>query len=272
MQNMPPEIHQLIYERLNVIDRVNFYIALPKHKRIHLRRECTYKEKQLHVVTKAIQKKRVSKLTRPMKEFLSTCRDTDPTVDIVKEAFPGEVKFHTPLNTYDYTPLITPLEAFIYRIENGVVTKEDLDEFLTLENISYSDNLKSALSQVKPSMFDFIHGNSSAFREHVAKNNGLNYICNAIWRGPNGGTLLEHILQDKQKAAFEYDIHFDLILPALKALSPTDLSIRYIYMNLIKIIPFSKEELELLWVFCVENMLIEAACAFEKAIKLKTLS
>lgn len=89
LMDLPTGVLAQVYESLPVQDRMRFALALPRSRGgIRLRPRDT--EKRLHVLSRAIARKRIVSLTPAMKRFLTTeCSASDPTLIHMAQHVPG---------------------------------------------------------------------------------------------------------------------------------------------------------------------------------------
>lgn len=87
LTEIPLEINELISKRLHVCDRAKMFMALPKNIAASIPKPPASKEKQLASIYNAvIRKRKITKLSHPMKKFLESYDPSDPTVvSIYKE-------------------------------------------------------------------------------------------------------------------------------------------------------------------------------------------
>lgn len=266
--DLPIGVQQLIYDQLHVCDRVRMFMAVPRHVRKALKCESIAKEKKLFVVSRAIAQKRVTKLSYAMKEFLMTCRDTDPTLDPIKIMFPGQVHFKVTTSTLSQ---LSPLDELKNKIKNGTVTISNL-KHLTFDVVRnmHTYNTKftqlfQALTSCSVSVFEFIYFNNEPFREYVqgsgsGSGSEYEYVRNLLWKGEAGANLLQHLLDN----AIEYKIDTATMMTKLVEYSIPQHGIitcmwNCCYKNILRFCPLSFDDLETIWLYCIEHMWIDAA-------------
>lgn len=73
---LPVEIQEIIYNKLHVKDRV----MLLASKKFDFKPKPKANEKKLGVLSKAIAKRKVTKLSEPITRFIGSCSSSDPTI------------------------------------------------------------------------------------------------------------------------------------------------------------------------------------------------
>lgn len=258
IQNLPPDIQQLIYNNTHVDDRLNYWLALPKSSRDHMQKKCSTKEKTLSILHKSVKKNRVSALSEKMKDFLRTCDPLDPTIQstrLFKEFASAEIK---PVCT---PHLIVSSPILLEKIKNGTLTREeavaiiddDFDMFWTLQRTIYIAHENS---------FQMLFEHNSEYKRTILQNQ-FTIIFNMV--NYNNDTLLRHLLANPTTY-----IGFDVtsaVSEVMEMLCKGDNMTVWVYSHKTALtLPFTLKHLEDISKHTLDYMMMDAAASIGKAI------
>jgi hypothetical protein len=125
--------------------------------------------------------------------------------------------------------------------------------------------LFQALTSCSVSVFEFIYFNNEPFRVYVqgsgsGSGSEYEYVRNLLWKGEAGANLLQHLLDN----AIEYKIDTATMMTKLVEYSIPQHGIitcmwNCCYKNILRFCPLSFDDLETIWLYCIEHMWIDAA-------------
>lgn len=233
--DLPNEIHEMIYDRLNIIDRCTFdRVAKLKH----IRRDSAEMQKKLGVLYKLIQKKELTALSIWQLRTLTTynrLHPNDPTIQEIAMTFP-EVFQKTPEFLYE-------------KIKRGTITDEDIQN-MTESDLNTVSGLYELISHQNVAMFKRLYTNA-----HMIK-----YVYN--WRT----TISSYVIYDCNEEMFLYmrdnkifgdEFNFDSFKCSIDLIKHVK-----IRKFLMKHFTYSAQEIEEIKQVCLELLYIDAYLEF----------
>jgi len=244
LTELPVEIQERVYNGLHVRDRIKLLMALPKACVRRIRVRPHHNEKKLGVLAKAVEKRRVERLSSTMVAFLKEeCVEGDPTIGEIGKVFPE-------LLDDDGTDDIAG------RIRNGTLTAKDL-EGLVDKMYRGLGAVRAAVYQCTPAVFDVLYG-SEEVRAWMQMFGGQCFIFNLFnYMNP---TLIEYLRSAEMVDGFvwPWDLAYKNIMecrhtwvvPATRKL-------------ILEQVPWTTEQLDEIWKNMMEDMNIDAATEVE---------
>ena len=251
---LPIEIQQDIYNKLNVKERIHFEIALGKNKPIQTKQKD--KEKKLGILAKAIEKNKITKISRPIKEFLKTCDPSDPTIQEITHVFPEVPTF--------YKELSLSFETINQKIINGRITLQELNDIPDINKNTY--NIGDDIWMFKSSIFMSHIDSFMILIQHPAI---------LIWFKLNSTIVFSNLFNYRNERVLEYIFSdgAELLGWDLEYLSDFIKSnnilfyTRSIRLLILRFIQLSNEEYQALWIDLLEKMDIEGIEDVETKMK-----
>lgn len=240
METLPVELQECIYMRLHVRDRVMFRIAMPKDTKI--RYNPPFEERKLGILAKSIQKRKIPELSTSMKSYLRTVNPCDPTLDEIAEVFPNVVVNVT-------------AKSFEDLIHDGTVTEEDVRALLP-ENLAVRLQtdwvLKESVYKCKPHVFEIliIHPD---IRHFVDNYDFLFCILNYA-----NEELIIHLKQHSGRLGFDVPSFERSLIAYIISYRYNTIFTSQFAILAIRHLPFTRQELERMWIRCLENMNMDA--------------
>jgi hypothetical protein len=246
---LPVEIQQTIYDKLNVKDRTILEIALGKNKAIQTKPK--YKEKKLCIIAKAIEKKKITKISRPIKDFLKTCDPSDPTIIEITNVFPE-------------VPMSPSFETLNHKIIHGQVKLEDLKDIPDINKNTY--NYGDDVWVFKSSIFMAHIDSFMVLMQHPAI---------LIWLSLNSTIVFSNLFNYVNERVLEYIfaegseiLGWDLeYLSTCIKLNKPMFYTRSVRRLIMRFISLSHEDYQTLWVDLLERMDIEGIEDVEEKMK-----
>lgn len=243
---LPSEIQELVYRKLHVTDRVKLSMALPRNTKVQVKPRVA--EKKLGVLAKAVKRRRIASLSDAMKCFITTCDPTDPTITEMTEVFPE-------------TRLLAEQQSTVFQTVAEKIKSGDIASLAGLTDEKLLEDVKIQVEIYKSNPITFQElMNIRIFKEWIVE-----------WQYQVYSNLYNYANSDLLDFIHDYSCNlYDWDVAALKA------SVRRTYYNpavkassmfsrtpcrdlLLKHIPYTAEELESLWLACMERMDIDAA-------------
>ena len=253
MHQLPADIQQMVYDRLHACDRAKLYIALPKQSRRDLRVQPSYKECALTVLSRAIQKHKVKRLSYAMLNFLKDCDKDDPTCAPIIEAFPEVAKTMKCKSILNHKPSST----FYDKIFENSLTEADA-KVITLD---YFYATRYTVARFSLDTFKLLYQHSTAFCEYIKDiSKYLSDVSTAY-----NVDLVNELLENKEK----YDITNDILTYYRRCVvNFYTVSWKYLSDTYLAHINFTKEELEKVYENVLDLMDIKSAEKIEKVLKI----
>lgn len=230
------DIHGEIAKHLNVSDRVKMSVALSD--RCHANRQ---RERKLGILARGIRKGRLKKLTGPIRTFLlESCDRRDPTLKEIGDAFP-EIKASLMLPMGKQERTLSTIQGDCKVLYNAQPTEfQDM-----IKNI---DGLRAWIQEVQKSFYFNLF--------NYANEDLLTYITSADVACSLGFDIPSLNCYVKQSyKPIPRSMHVSLwTQPRVRQL-------------LLKFVPHSVEELELVWTYCMGAMDTNAASDIDNAIQ-----
>lgn len=254
--DLPIEIKEHVYNKLDVFDRAKLAMVLPKTEKARFRKYINRTDKLLGVLTRSIQKSRVNELSPMMREFLKKqCDHRDPTLEHLRQHFPREIGElmqkgeGANLSLYDI-------------ITNGTITEADIRERLTERiDIAREWNLSSAIYQATPEVFDVLMLHPD-IREYVTQYDAAILIFNMF--NYVNEPLLIHILEHGTE---KYGMNIPVMLNYIRGKTHLFGKTERIRL-LLKYVNYTRKELEDLWLHCMNQMCVEGAELVDRELAL----
>lgn len=177
--DLPADLQEAVYKCLNVRDRARLNMALPKPMKMKANKVA---DRSLAILTKAIKKKRVSKLSRSIKDFLATIPKWDTTLEDISRDF-SEVK------DIEYKNIVPTLKEKVRKVE---LTGDDIKAVLDMHKWSLSDLFQGLPPQTFKALYD-IQELRPAFRRLLDEMD--TFAFDLVSRHANE-SLLEHLLNE----------------------------------------------------------------------------
>lgn len=251
LADLPTSVQEHIYKKLNVKDRLMFKLAFPK---CGIKFSCKYKEKKLGVLYGAVSKKKVTGVTKHIQRFLQACNGDDPTL---KEM--ADVIHDISLIDHDVVK-----KSIIDKIHDGTICEDDFPELS--DEVKNDFHTRYHLDRCTVPVFNIVL-KCEAVAEYIQRIPG--YFYYRLYCIGNA-SLIEHIETDSAV--------YNLDLVQLKDYVKTNIAnVLYTYVDiwkssvsrqlLMKYIGYTKDELEKLWVECINHMLIDVAIGMGEILK-----
>ena len=141
--DLPNDIQEIIYNKLNVIDKCAFNISA---KFQYIKRQFIETHKKIGILYKLIIKKQIRSLSFDMTDFLSEyykTNESDPSIQDIAIQFPEIIGDKPPETLYG-------------KIRLGIITVNDLKD-VTYYNIQH--NLYNVIAQQNVTIFKILYGN-----------------------------------------------------------------------------------------------------------------
>jgi hypothetical protein len=235
---LPHDVQKIVYNKLNVRDRINLKAVLPKKHTHVVCSKDTKMENKLGVVATAIKKHKIKKLSIEVKYFLSTIPKDDPTISEIFKVFPDS---HVNI-VIDQTMIKT-------NIINGNVTFDEVQSFFEYIDVINDD----IVCKSHPISFDMMMG-ITRFKDFVMHNKLQ--VCFGLINYMNV-SLLAHI-----KSHPNYNIILSTSLPEyywdIMLDNKDKLALMMDYFHR------TDGEFETLWIKCIDKMCLDSAAAVDK--------
>ena len=264
LTDLPLNVQQMIYNKLPAADRARFCIAVPREVRNQLKRKYTSDERKLNGLSRAIEKRKVRRLSLKMRDFLRTCNADDPTCEPIVAAFPDVKEIMIPVtDPFAKKPNVT--KSVLSKMLDGSIVAADLKDFTTefIQETSEFE-LSEVLSKLSVSVFEFMWENSLVFHEYMVfkfTNNNWSFILNCIiW---SNVVLAEHILANSEK----YRVNREGLNVNICEWTTRD-TIAWNYQPefLLRHFPYSREALESIWERLMDDMSVDSASVVDKRL------
>lgn len=236
IQNLPTEIQEIIYKKLHVRDRIRLLSVIPNDTRNKMKTFCKYKEKRLGVLSKAIEKKKVKKISFQIMEFIKSCEANDPTLKAISEVFPE-------IGTIEQTK-----KSIFQKIQDGTLSDEDYVDPKEYEYIIY---------KCPPSIWTILW-NKENVKEWMTRYNGRSFLFNLF---NYGNKALIEFLKNDDNYPWPWTETRDYILK-----NPNIMLRKNVREILLEYFTFSKAELTSIWEYAISEMDIDSSLDIDNEI------
>lgn len=185
---LPRELQEAVYRRLNASDRARLNLAVPRASRFAADKK---RERKLGILASAFKKKRATKLSNAMRYFLATVPKWDVTVTEMAE----------------HVPEVAAVErkdqgepSVLDRLSRGQATAADAPAILQLEGPAQGEFFASCSPTTFAALYDESPEIARAVRGMLDDDNSRSEFAFAIINRGNGA-LLSHMLQDHERYA-----------------------------------------------------------------------
>jgi hypothetical protein len=249
LTQLPVDIQEKIYNNLHVNDRVKFLMSMPKGHKLCVKP--SYDEKKLSILAKAIDQKKLIKLSKPITNFLAQYDPKDATLMKMAEVLP-EIKS---------IPFNRAKKSIATKIKDGSFSYEDIrylpDDFSDIKVEVFQ--VQSAIAQCKISTFTTL---INIERVNVWVKTSLQFKVGLFNYGNR--ELLEY-MQNEYNDRHDWDLngHFASLIVS----SPILFSSSVAWNLLLEFITFSLEQLNSVWLSLIENMYIESSIVVDSKMQ-----
>ena len=242
-KELPVEIKEHVYSFLTVTDRARFRLAM-QNTDSRFRFKCPEKERRLGLFVRSIKKRKVAALSFPMLQFLGTIDRDDPTLDEIAEVFPEAVANHRNSNK----PRVMSLTDLI---RDGTITEEDVRAHLHEDLSTQLEDwgTKSALYSCTPQHLDIIliHPDIRSFID------AYSFLFNLINHGNE--KLVGYMKSNSARLGIDMPTHERSLVEYITKSAPRGIFMTSDFIPVaIRHLPFTSDELDLLWSKCLEEM------------------
>jgi hypothetical protein len=245
---LPTEVQELIYNKLHVNDRVKLLMSIPRNHKIRIKLQST--ERKLSILAKAINKRKLSKLSIPIVSFLAKCDPMDATLIEMSQFIP-EVATISHYNSSHKSPA--------EKIKEGSITKEEI-ECLPVFSIISSEpaDIYNAIYNCNVDTFKRLIETEHIY---IWATTSFSFMFNLF---NYANTELVTYLHNEGANTFEWD--WRAVAEYIKS-SPSILHCKDSLKLVLQFLPYSVDDLNEIWLNMMENMDIDAAVEIENKIQ-----
>jgi hypothetical protein len=138
--DLPKDLQEKVFKCLDVHHRTRLNMVMPMSAKFTSNKQ---HDRKLSVLTSAIRKGRVAKLSRAMQDFLMTVPKWDPTLCEISQKFPE-------VNTIEYQETVSSLSD---KLRDGKIDKKDVQYIMEMDNYSRV----SFLAKCSPDGFQLLY-------------------------------------------------------------------------------------------------------------------
>jgi hypothetical protein len=138
--DLPKDLQEKVFKCLDVHHRTRLNMVMPMSAKFTSNKQ---HDRKLGVLTSAIRKGRVAKLSRVMQDFLRTVPKWDPTLCEISQKFPE-------VNTIEYQETVYSLSD---KLRDGKIDKEDVQYIMEMDSTSRV----CFLAKCSPDGFQLLH-------------------------------------------------------------------------------------------------------------------